>query len=30
MAGSNEQAIKVADYLIANIRADKARAAAKK
>jgi len=30
MAGGNEQALKVADYLIANIRADKARAAAKK
>jgi thiol:disulfide interchange protein DsbA len=30
MAGGNDQALKVADYLIANIRADKARATAKK
>jgi thiol:disulfide interchange protein DsbA len=30
MAGGNEQALKVADYLIANIRADKAKAATKK
>jgi hypothetical protein len=30
MAGSNEEALKTADYIIANLRADKAKAASAK